>query len=234
MSVQISLPIRLQDWASLDNYFLPDESPNIALLKSLESEDWQVIYVHGADGSGKTHLLQASCRFRQDEKGEGVIYLPMQELAQSSSEVLQGLDRLDFLALDDIGSIAGQPEWEESLFHLFNALQQRGARILFAGQSVPTELPLQLADLRSRVLSGTSWRLEQLDEESLRNALVKRAERLGLTLTSQVLDYLFSRYSRDSRTLFELLEQLDRYAFDQQRQITLPLIRSYLQERISS
>ena len=65
----------------------------------------------------------------------------------------------------------------------------------------------------------------------MRRALTERAERLGLSLANQVMDYLFTRYSRDSRTLFDLLERLDSYAFDQQRQITLPLIRSWLQEQ---
>lgn len=231
MSEQISLPIRLQDWASLENYFLPVGSSNLALLDNLASESWQVIYLHGPPSSGKTHLLQASCRFWQEEKGSRVIYLPLRDLAEGSSEVLQGLDQLDLLALDDLDVVARQADWEESIFHLFNALQQRGARMIFASQFVPVELPLQLADLRSRVLSGTSWRLEQLDEQNLRDALAKRAERLGLTLASQVLDYLFTRYSRDARTLFELLDRLDNYAFNQQRQITLPLIRSYLQEK---
>jgi len=231
MSEQISLPIRLQDWASLENYFLPAGSSNRALLDSLASVNWQVVYLHGPSSSGKTHLLQASCRFWQEEKGSRVMYLPLRDLAESSSDLLQGLDQLDLLALDDLEVVAHQADWEESIFHLFNALQHRGARMIFASRFVPTELPLQLADLRSRVLSGTSWRLEPLDEQNLRNALVKRAERLGLTLASQVLDYLFTRYSRDARTLFELLDRLDKYAFNQQRQITLPLIRSYLQEK---
>lgn len=231
MAEQISLPIRLQDWASLENYYLPAESPNLGLLDNLSSDSARVVYLHGAPASGKTHLLQASCRFWHEGRGAQVMYLPLGKLADASSEVLQGLEQLDMLALDDVEAVAGKADWEESIFHLFNALQQRGARVIFAGRFVPAELPLQLADLRSRVLSGTVWRLEQLNEQQLRDALTMRAERLGLVLAPQVLAYLFSRYSRDARTLFDLLDRLDNYAFNQQRQITLPLIRSYLQEQ---
>lgn len=234
MSEQISLPIRLQDWASLDNFFLPAESPNRALIDSLGAYGWQAVYVHGAEGSGKTHLLQATCRFWQEEREAQVIYLPLRELGSGSAAVLEGLSQFDVVALDDLESVAGQMQWEETIFHLFNAMQQRGSRLVFAAQSVPAELPLQLADLRSRVLSGTSWRLEKLNETNLRDALNGRADRLGLSLGTPVLDYLFTRYSRDAATLFDLLDQLDNYAFNQQRQITVPLIKSYLQDRSES
>lgn len=228
--MQISLPIRLQEWASLDNFFLPEDSTNQALLASLASADWRVIYMHGKPGTGKTHLLQASCRYWQETRGSQVIYLPLSELVETSTVMLDGLDQFDLVAMDELEAIAGKSEWEEAVFHLFNAIQLRGAKMLFAGESVPGELPLGLADLRSRVLSGTTWKLELLAEADLRHALLQRAERLGLLLSPQVLDYLFTRYSRDAKTLFALLDRLDNYAFNQQRQITLPLIRSYLQE----
>ena len=43
------------------------------------------------------------------------------------------------------------------------------------------------------------------------------------------LDYMLHRFSRDLGSLMELLTQLDGYALQTQRAITIPLIRSMLE-----
>ncbi len=231
MSQQISLPLRLQDWASFENFYLAPGSAALALPGLLQSADWQVAYLSGAASSGKTHLLHACCRYWQEQRQAQVIYLPLAELAEAGPVVLDGIQNYALVALDDLDSIAGDSGWEEGIFHLFNALQIQGGRLLIAAQAPPASLAVQLPDLRSRLLSGSSWRLEPLDEPALRQALTGRAERLGLVLPAGVLDYLFRRFSRDSRSLFGLLDQLDRYAFEHQRQLTLPLVRAFLQQQ---
>ena len=45
----------------------------------------------------------------------------------------------------------------------------------------------------------------------------------------EVLDYMLHRFSRDLGSLMELLTQLDGYALQTQRAITIPLIRSMLE-----
>jgi DnaA family protein len=53
--------------------------------------------------------------------------------------------------LDDLQAIAGKADWEEALFHLFNRLRDSGRRLLIAASTSPRELPVKLADLKSRL-----------------------------------------------------------------------------------
>jgi DnaA family protein len=43
------------------------------------------------------------------------------------------------------------------------------------------------------------------------------------------MDFTLRRFSRDLGTLFALLDELDRYALQTQRAITIPLLKSMLE-----
>ncbi len=75
---QLPLLVQLRDDATLEN-FLPTAETE-ALIGVLESQCAEqgeaVVYLHGAAGSGKSHLLQACCHLT----GESALYLPLAEL----------------------------------------------------------------------------------------------------------------------------------------------------------
>ena len=59
---QIGLPLRLKDQASFENFLAGDNQQIVALLQGSDADrDLGVIYLHGAKGAGKSHLLQAFC-----------------------------------------------------------------------------------------------------------------------------------------------------------------------------
>ncbi|WP_445288714.1 HdaA/DnaA family protein, partial [Variovorax atrisoli] len=62
-----------------------------------------------------------------------------------------------------------------------------------------------------------------------RAVLRQAADARGVMLSDDVLDYMLHRFSRDLGSLMELLTQLDGYALQTQRAITIPLIRSMLE-----
>ena len=62
---QIGLPLRLKDRASFENFLAGDNQQIVALLEGSGADrDLGVIYLHGAKGAGKSHLLQAFCKAR--------------------------------------------------------------------------------------------------------------------------------------------------------------------------
>jgi len=68
-----------------------------------------------------------------------------------------------------------------------------------------------------------------LGESERRAVLRQAADGRGVMLSDDVLDYMLHRFSRDLGSLMELLNQLDSYALQTQRAITIPLIRSMLE-----
>jgi len=93
----------------------------------------------------------------------------------------------------------------------------------------PSDLPLR-EDLRTRLGWGHVYQLQLLDESQRRAVLRQHAEARGVFLKDEVMDFILTRFSRDLGSLVQLLDALDVYALQNQRPITIPLIKSMLQE----
>ena len=61
------------------------------------------------------------------------------------------------------------------------------------------------------------------------NVLRHRAKAMGIRLTDELIAFILSRFSRNLSSQLELLHQLDAYALEQQRPITIPLLRSMME-----
>ena len=101
--------------------------------------------------------------------------------------------------------------------------------VLAAGSLPPADLPLR-DDLRSRLGWGHVFQLHALDEAARRAVLRQEADARGIFLGDEVMDYMLSRFSRDLGSLMQLLNQLDAYALQAQRAITIPLLKAMLEE----
>ena len=60
--------------------------------------------------------------------------------------------------------------------------------------------------------------------------LRQAAQSRGVVLADDVIDYMLSRFSRDLGSLMQLLEHLDGYALQAKRAITIPLLKSMLED----
>ena len=117
---QLPLAVHLRDDATVDNFLaLPPVQPLLdALQRQMQPEGEAVIYLYGPAGTGKSHLLQASCHVAAAQ----ALYLPLAQLREyPPADVLQGLDRMDRVCLDDIHAVLGDPNWELALFNLYNS-----------------------------------------------------------------------------------------------------------------
>ena len=68
-----------------------------------------------------------------------------------------------------------------------------------------------------------------LSEPERRAVLRQAADARGVFLGDDVMDFMLTRFSRDLGSLMHLLEQLDGYALQTKRAITVPLIKSMLE-----
>jgi DnaA family protein len=75
------------------------------------------------------------------------------------------------------------------------------------------------------------FRLHSLDDEERAAALRLRAHHRGLDLPGETARYLLKRSRRDMRTLYALLDALDTAALSQQRRLTIPFVRTVLDEQ---
>jgi DnaA family protein len=182
------------------------------------AEAERCIYIWGAPGSGRTHLLKAAVALLGN-RGANARYVAggggvSDELAESDAIAVDDVERLD-----DTAQIA--------LFNLFNALRERGGTLLAAGNAPPAQLKLR-ADLVTRLGWGLVYQVHALTDEEKAEALAQHASARGFRLEPEVRHYLLNRVQRDMPTLLAMLDQLDRYSLEEKRPITVPLLRELL------
>ncbi len=229
--VQLPLPVHLRDDATLENFLAPPAlAPLLPVLRAqcaaLPGEAAEpLVFLHGAAGVGKSHLLQAGCHLA----GERALYLPLAELSgYAPADVLADVEQQQFVALDDLQSVLGNRDWEVALFDLCNRARESGCRLLVAADAAPRTLHCALDDLRSRLSWGVTFQLPQLNDSEKQAVLCFRAERRGLLLPEEAAAYIVSRAPRGLSSLLELLDLLDRQSLAHKRALSIPFIRQAL------
>ncbi len=230
MSLQLPLSVQLRPQATLDNYYPGRNGAAVQRLRECArgrpSEG--AVYLWGAPGCGRSHLLQAACR---EVAGRDLTasYLPLAVLAgQPPQALLEGLERLALVALDDLQVVAGQASWEEALFHLFNRAFDSGCQLLFAADANIKDLGLTLPDLASRLSWGFVFQLHGLSDDEKLAALQQRARERGFELPADTARFLLRRCPRDMSALLDILARLDTAALAAKRRLTVPFVRQWL------
>ncbi len=199
----------------------------LAQLAALAAGQGSWCLLTGAAGSGKTHLLLATCLAAEDNQRHAA-YLSLREVGVRIEEALAALGDAPLLAVDDLDAIAGHRDAEVALFHFHNRVRERGASVLYASASAPAQWPDGLPDWRSRLAQCARIALAALDDDGRRSLLRLRARRRGLSFDAAALEWLLARQARDAASLAGTFERLDRAALAAQRRLTVPFLREVL------
>jgi len=225
---QLTLSLALRDSARFEYYFGGQNSELVSALQQAAAGTGEsFIYLAGADGMGKTHLLQAACR-RAADAGRSSTFLPLEARAELAPAVLDELEQMDLLCLDDIHAIGGDAAWERGVFDLFNRVREAGTTLLVAGRHRPDRAGFALADLASRLAWGVTYVLKPLEDADVLAALSCRARGRGLELPAETARFLMTRLPRDLPSAFDLLDRLDAASMVEQRRLTVPFVKAVL------
>jgi DnaA-homolog protein len=220
---QLALGVRLRADAVFESFW---PGLNGEIVATLRMPSAAPLWLWGAGGSGKTHLLQAVCA----AAGAPAAYFPLARSLALPPEALAGFERTRVLCVDDVDAVAGDLAWERALFRLFNEAAELRTRLIFAAAAPPRQSDWRLEDWRSRAAACVVYQLRELDDEGRIEALRLRAAQRGLQLPYETSEYLLKRMPRDLRSLFEILDQLDEASLVAQRRLTIPFIRDALEK----
>ncbi|WP_020408238.1 DnaA regulatory inactivator Hda [Hahella ganghwensis] len=221
---QLALNLSSNPSAELENYVEPDGGQVVATVRNfLASPAETILFISGEGATGKTHLLLAASQLY--ETGEA-FYLPFTELISMDPAVLEGLEHCRLLCLDDLDRVAGHPQWEEALFHLFNRCQQQQSQWIASANKTPGNLTWHLPDLKSRLGWGITIKLPALDEVLRLQVLEQQAQHFGFFLSDEVKQFIIRRAPRDLGSLTSLLKKIDRASLEEKRAITVPFVKS--------
>jgi len=217
---QIPLVIAPEVPPTFDSFVAGQNAGALQHLRGLEHAAAPV-YLWGPAGSGKTHLLRALVHERQ-RRGERVGWFGARDPLPWTFDEAWSLVVLDDADAFDIPR-------QQAAFALFVDATTHGVQVAAAGAMPPVDLPVR-DDLRTRLGWGHVFALQPLADSDVRAALRREADRRGIFLSDDVMDYLLTRFARDLKHLMALLDRLDGYALEQQRAVTVPLLKKMLSE----
>ena len=180
------------------------------------------VLLSGAEGSGKTHLVLATCEAAR-KAGYSVAYVPLSRL--EADALTEPLDA-DLVAVDDVDCALTGRNLAEWLFAQVNRQHDRGHALLLAARGAVADAVLP--DLASRLTHAEALYVELPDDSARKAILLHRAARAGIPLEPAAADYLLRHAHRDLRSLLARLAELDREALARGRRITVPLLREVL------
>lgn len=191
-----------------------------------------LLYVHGPEGSGKTHLLTALSNvlggtyfsFHDTDELYGGEYHP-----EGPSRLAELFADSSALILDDLHLLPDRQELRVELWELFNAFYISGRKIAIGGLTPPKELPHLDGHLTSRLLWGLVARMDVSDDESRRMILKKLAEDRQMMLPDEVIDQMLLRVRRDIPSLVYALETINRNAIATKRKVGLKVARESIE-----
>ena len=206
-------------------------------LCSGEPVTYQSLYLSGASGLGKTHLLMAIGNHLAESGSETkVLYVHCRDLIESLDRGESGLpgnlgtpgSEIDFLLLDDIDLITGNPRAQETLYRIYNQTLEQGGKMVFAGRTPANQLEKTESFLTSRFKWGMTAELLPMDDEATSKLIQKLAADLSLDIPDKIIAWLLNRIPRDFQSVKNAVTCINEESLRQKHKVTLPLVKNAL------
>jgi len=234
---QLALPFEIAPRLTLDTLVLHQGiATAISAVRNVYgngARPFPSLFLHGAPGTGKTHIITALTRFLAGRfPGHSTVDVIALESLPSRAPSLKDLAlktdeelaTMCCVAVDDIHLIQDQDQAD--LWNLFNKMTRIGAPLLMAARLSGEEAFPENPHLRSRINSGLVFGLEPPQDRDRLLILDKMARDRSIRIPHEVSNYLVTRKARNIKELAKVLEILDLASLELRRRITLPLIKT--------
>ncbi len=215
---------RLRERYTFANYIVgPGNQLAFAAAEGVAREPGRLynpLFLYGAAGLGKTHLLHAIGHALL-EKGQHVVYLSAEAFTNALITSIQGRKMDDFrqryrsadaLLIDDIQFIAGKEQTQEEFFYTFNELYEAGRQIVITSDKSPAHIAQLEERLRTRFEWGMIADLQAPDMETRVAILRHKAAEQNIRVRDDVLHMIASRFKNNIRELEGSLTRVVAYS----------------------
>ncbi len=171
----------------------------------------RVLFLHGACGVGKTHLLQSVCRaFHERRPVARLRYTTGEQFTNEFVAAIRDgsidayrrrMRKLDLLAIDDVHFLANKSATQSECLHTIDAIGYLGSKVVIASDAHPREIEKMSAPLISRFLAGMVVQVGEPDLATRRSLAVSLAQRRGLSFGIEALEALVERTGTTAREI---------------------------------
>jgi chromosomal replication initiator protein len=182
----------------------------MAVAEAPPSKAYNPLFVYGGVGLGKTHLIVAighhmhrlAPRLRvKYVTSESFMAEFIKAVRERQGYQFAARHRdIDVLLVDDIQFLAKREETQTEFFHTFNALHEKERQIVIASDRPPQELGME-ERLQSRFRLGLCVDVQPPDLETRIAILQLKAQREGVRVPDDVIEFVASRFDQNIREL---------------------------------
>lgn len=196
------------------------------------------LFIHGASGVGKTHLVNAiGTKIKQLHPELRVLYVSAHLfqvqytdsiLHKNFNDFMRFYQSIDILIIDDIQEFAGLPGTQNAFFHIFNHLHLNGKQLIMTSDRSPAQMKGMEERLITRFKWGLSAEIEKPDLELRKNILRSKVRRDGLNFPEEVISYIAENVNASVRDLEGIVVSLMAHSTIHNCDISLQLARKVL------
>ena len=206
-------------------------------------QGYNPLFVYGATGLGKTHLVQAIGNTLLANKPDAKVrYIHAEQFVTDVVRAYQhkafdsfkrSYHTLDLLLVDDIQFYGGKSRTQEEFFYAFNALIEGGKQVVMTSDRFPKEI----SGIEDRLISRFGWGLTvavEPPELEMRVAiLIKKAESEGAVLPEEVAFFIAKHIRSNVRELEGGLKRVLAFARFNNTAVTIPAAKEALKDLLA-
>ena len=169
------------------------------------------LFIHGASGVGKTHLVNAiGVKIKEQHPELRVLYVSAHLfqvqytdsiLQKNFNDFMRFYQSIDVLIIDDIQEFAGLQKTQNAFFHIFNHLHLNGKQLIMTSDRSPAQLQGMEERLITRFKWGMTAEIEKPDLELRKNILRNKIHKDGLKFPEEVITYIAENVNASIRDL---------------------------------
>ena len=207
------------------------------------AKKYNPLFIYGASGLGKTHLMQAIGHYIVFNKPKlKVRYIKTEEYVNELIKNLQhGGERnarmekfrqkyrnIDVLLIDDIQFLESKTYTMEEIFHTFDTLHNNNKQIVITSDRLPKDIPTLPDRLRTRFEMGLVVDITPPDFETRVAILKNLAEQISMNIEFEVFEYIANNFVNNVRELEGAFNKVSAYADIEKVDVTLAYAKKVL------
>ena len=213
-----------------------------AVAENPGKQSFNPLIIYGGTGLGKTHLLHAiGNRVLETSSNKRIVIATSEKFTldfvnglrkNRTVEFARQYRNADLLLIDDIQFFKGKEQTQEQFFHTFNELYQSGKQIVLTADRYPGEMQGLQDRLLSRFQSGLSVDIQPPDFEVRVAILMDKAERNGVDLPYDVIEFIATHMRTNIRELEGTIIRLLARSSLMNQDIDHSLVKDVVKERV--
>ena len=206
------------------------------------AKKYNPLFIYGASGLGKTHLMQAIGHYIIFNKPKlRVRYIKTEDYFNEVIKNIQCNDRIsrmdkfrqkyrniDVLLIDDIQFLESKKATMEEIFHTFDSLHNNNKQIVITSDRQPKDIPTLPDRLRTRFEMGIMVDITPPEFETRVAILRNLAEQSGINIPFEVYEYIAKNFVSNVRELEGAFNKVSAYAEIEEIPITIEFAKKVL------